>query len=283
MLIFQSNSFDIYHNLALEEYLMNEVSERGSILFLWQSNCAVVLGKNQNPWLECRLDRMRAEEIPLARRISGGGTVYHDAGNLNYCVITDRTAYREEQAFEMVLQALETLDIHAEKTGKSNLSVAGKKFSGTAFCFRRGCALHHGTLLLETNLEKLHRYLGSDLLGIETHAIRSIPAQVINLERSVTDMVTALTTQFKVFYSTDNVPALTTDFTPKPELFDLLLKKQRSNVWKYETTPKFILQQPNLYLEIIKGKVTSARGQRAEEFLNTYFSDSSFSWSCGID
>ncbi len=82
MLIIKSSSLDIYRNLAIEEYLMAHFTE--PTLFLWQSDCAVVMGKNQNPWRECRLSLMRDEGIPLARRSSGGGTVYHDSGNLNY-------------------------------------------------------------------------------------------------------------------------------------------------------------------------------------------------------
>ena len=107
MLIVQSSSTDVYRNLAIEEYLMEHAVDHGPVLFLWQSDCAVVMGKNQNPWRECRLNLMREEGIPLARRISGGGTVYHDIGNLNYCVIVDRTQYREEQAYKMVSEALE--------------------------------------------------------------------------------------------------------------------------------------------------------------------------------
>ncbi|MEN8255735.1 MAG: hypothetical protein ABFR33_09740, partial [Verrucomicrobiota bacterium] len=90
MLIVESQSLDVHRNLAIEECLMEQVVDQGPVLFLWRSDCAVVMGKNQNPWRECRLDLMRDESVPLARRISGGGTVYHDAGNLNYCVVVDR-------------------------------------------------------------------------------------------------------------------------------------------------------------------------------------------------
>ena len=200
MLIFESQSLDVYRNLAIEEYLMDHVADRGPILFLWQSECAVVMGKNQNPWRECRLDLMEKERVPLARRVSGGGTVYHDAGNLNYCVITSREEYREEQAYEFVFQALDTFGIKAEKTGKSNLSVDGLKFSGNAFAFRKGRAMHHGTLLLDTDLVRLNRYLGSMVDGIETHAIASIPASVANLGIEKTALVVALRANFQKVY-----------------------------------------------------------------------------------
>ncbi len=73
MLIVESHSLGVYRNLAMEEYLMDHVQDCGPVLFLWQSDCAVVMGKNQNPWKECRLDRMESDGVPLARRISGGG------------------------------------------------------------------------------------------------------------------------------------------------------------------------------------------------------------------
>ena len=196
MLIVESASMDVYRNLAVEEYLMDHADDHDSILFLWQSDCAVVMGKNQNPWKECRLDLMEAESVSLARRISGGGTVYHDAGNLNYCVIVNRAVYKEQQAYEMVFDALRPFGIEAGRTGKSNLSVDGLKFSGNAFCFRKGRAMHHGTLLLHTDLERLERYLGSMLDGIETHAIASVPAAVTNLNLDVDRFRDALKESF---------------------------------------------------------------------------------------
>ena len=115
MLIVESQSLDVYRNLAIEEYLMEQVTDRGPVLFLWRSDRAVVIGKNQNPWRECRLDRMQADGVPLARRISGGGTVYHDEGNLNYCVMVDRAIYRKDQAYEMVIRALDSFGLELLK------------------------------------------------------------------------------------------------------------------------------------------------------------------------
>ncbi|MDF7801005.1 biotin/lipoate A/B protein ligase family protein [Pontiellaceae bacterium B1224] len=254
MLICESRSMDVFHNLAIEEYLMDYVTDCGPILFLWQSECAVVIGKNQNPWKECRLDWMEKEGVPLARRISGGGTVYHDAGNLNYCVITARETYREEQAYRLIFQALERFGIRAEKTGKSNLSVNGLKFSGNAFAFRKGRAMHHGTLLLQTDLERLNRYLGSMVDGIETHAIASVPATVTNLNLQKADLADAIKLCFQSEYGTGN-PAYYGEQDLDAARLNEIKSRQISNDWKFGATPRFVVEMEEKRLEIVKGEV----------------------------
>ncbi len=273
MLIIESQSLEVYRNLAIEEYLMDQVSDSGPVLFLWQSECAVVMGKNQNPWKECRLDRMEADGIPLARRISGGGTVYHDAGNLNYCIIVDRMTYREEQAYELVFDALKTFGIQAEKTGKSNLSVEGRKFSGNAFAFRKGRALHHGTLLLDTDLQRLNRYLGSMFEHIDTHAIASVPADVMNLNLGVDEVSDALKESFKQLYS-EGLNADLANLELDESLLEPIHEKQVSDSWKYESTPRFSLDLNGLQLEVVKGRIAGSR------YDGNLFHEVAFSLSC---
>lgn len=259
MLIIQSQSMDVYRNLAIEEYLMEHALDHGPVLFLWQSDCAVVMGKNQNPWRECRLDMMQSEGVPLARRISGGGTVYHDTGNLNYCVIVDRRIYREQQAYDMVVRALATFGITAEKTGKSNLSVGERKVSGNAFCFRRGRALHHGTLLLHTDLARLNRYLGSMLQGIETHAIASVPAHVENLNIAVSEVSAALIDSFGRTYGNGGMVRWD-ECDLEQQTLDRLLSRHSSRDWLYGATPKFTFKVRELEFEVVKGNVVHAAG-----------------------
>lgn len=281
MLLVESKSLDVYRNLAIEEYLMDQVMENGPILFLWQSEQAVVMGKNQNPWRECRLDRMREAGVPLARRISGGGTVYHDAGNLNYCVIVDRTAYREEQAYEMVLQALRTLGIDATKTGKSNLSVSGRKFSGNAFCFRRNRALHHGTLLLNTDLEKLKRYLGAMFDRITTRAIASVPAAVMNLGLDVDTLSLALAERFRSGYGGTD-PLRWTDSDLDEGMLEPQMIRQRSDDWKYGACPRFVVDLPESTLEIEHGIVVQVKGQNSG-WKGKPFAEVAYSIACEVD
>ncbi len=279
MLIVESQSLNVYRNLAIEEYLMDRVRDRGPVLFLWRSECAVVIGKNQNPWRECRLDLMEKEGVPLARRVSGGGTVYHDAGNLNYCLIVAREEYREEQAYEMVFDALETFGIHAEKTGKSNLSVDGLKFSGNAFAFRKGRALHHGTLLLNTDLERLNRYLGSMLDGIETHAIASVPAEVTNLGLEVAAVSAALKESFQSSYAGGDVSVWSEAELDEAEL-KLLLKRQVTDEWKYGATPRFSLERGGLKVDVAKGIVVDAAGGESAGVVGRPFGEVAISLVC---
>ena len=282
MLIVESQSLDVHRNLAIEEYLMERAVESGPVLFLWRSACAVVVGKNQNPWRECRLDLMQAEGVPLARRISGGGTVYHDEGNLNYCVITDRTRYREEQAYEMVFQALETLGIRAEKTGKSNLSVDGLKFSGNAFCFRKGRALHHGTLLLDTDLERLNRYLEPMFSRIDTRAIRSVPAPVANLGLDVAEVSEALRSSFSSLYDDGRLFRRAEADLDGAALLPLE-EKHRSNRWKHGATPRFSVERDGVRLEVENGKIVRGSGAGADAWVGRPFFEAAFSLSCWID
>lgn len=271
MLIFESQSLDVYRNLAIEEYLMDRVQDNGPILYLWRSESAVVMGKNQNPWRECRLDLMEKEGVPLARRISGGGTVYHDAGNLNYCVITGREEYCESDAYQLVFQALEQFGIRAEKTGKSNLSVNGLKFSGNAFAFRKGRVMHHGTLLVETDLERLGRYLGSMLDGIETHAIASVPADVMNLGVDRKRLAEALKEAFLNNYTDGQ------DFQwLETDLDESVLKeieaRQVSDAWKFAATPAFTLERDGQRYHIRKGEVQNGRyaGEMFKSLANSF-------------
>lgn len=274
MLIVESRNLDVYRNLAIEEYLVDEVRDQGAILFLWRSECAVVVGKNQNPWKECRLDIMAKDGVPLARRISGGGTVYHDTGNLNYCIIVDRESYREEQAYEVVIDALKSFGIHAAKTGKSNLSVDGLKFSGNAFAFRKGRALHHGTLLLNTDLEHLGRYLGSMIEGIKTHAIASVPADVANLGLEVEAVCGALKSHFSKLYDDGAAVEEWTDEDVAAVSCAASVRRQVSDNWLYGATPSFSVERDGIQYKVIKGVVDSGPAQ------NQSFKDVSFSWFC---
>lgn len=277
MLIVESSAMDVYRNLAIEEFLVDNVRDQGPILFLWRSDCAVVMGKNQNPWRECHLDRINADGVVPARRISGGGTVYHDAGNLNYCVIVDREAYQEEKAYEIVFSALAQFGVKVERTGKSNLSVGGKKFSGNAFAFRRGRALHHGTLLLDTNLERLGRYLGSMIEGIQTHAIASVPADVANLGLDVAEVSAALKSSFCRLYADGRPVAERVAGEEAVFCEEESLRRHASDSWIYGATPTFSFERNDEVIKVVKGVVQSG----AEE--GRLFKDVAYSWFCLVD
>ena len=244
-MIIDSSGTDVYSHLAYEEILMEEVS--GPVLMLWQSNCAVVIGKNQNPWVECRLKSMELDGVPLARRCSGGGTVYHDEGNLNYCIITDREKYKQADAFKVLLRALKEVDVNASIACKSNIVVDNKKISGTAFAFRKNRVLHHGTLLLNTDLSKLDKYLGSDFSSIKTNAVASVPAKVTNINISINEMKTAFCSAFKQQYGFNRDV-----INLNENLIKERLKKIKSDSWIWGNTPRFSIEYNGRVIDVNK-------------------------------
>lgn len=131
--IIYSQSFNPWYNLALEEYLLNGVSDNEVILYLWQNDNTVVVGRNQNAWKECRCKLLEEEGGKLARRLSGGGAVYHDLGNLNFTFLMKDSLYDLKHQLNVILNAVKMAGIEAEFSGRNDLVVQGKKFSGNAF------------------------------------------------------------------------------------------------------------------------------------------------------
>ena len=180
MRVVYSNRTDIYENLAAEEALLDAAPSEPVVL-VYRNDSSVVIGKNQNPWRECAVSRLESLGVKLARRITGGGTVFHDAGNLNIACILPRAMYRRDEVLRLTINGLARLGVAAEITGSTSLAVDGRKISGNAFCYRRDHVLHHGTLLWEADLEKLRAALVPDLPDIETRAVASVPMPVANL------------------------------------------------------------------------------------------------------
>ena len=181
MWVVRSESLNPWHNLALEELCFDRVKQDDRLLFLWQSSDTVVVGKNQNPWHECSLPAMEKGKVNLARRLSGGGAVFHDAGNLNFAFFMPRSEYKATTIFSMVINTLKQFGVQTTMMGRSSLGIHGRKVSGNAFCYRQGIVLHHGTLLVSTDLGKMNRYLGSAHAHICSRAIGSNPVPVMNL------------------------------------------------------------------------------------------------------
>ena len=186
--IYRATSDDPWQNLAIEELLLDRLGDGEWALLLWSGRDSVVLGKHQNPWRECHLPRLAAEGVCLARRLSGGGTVYHDAGNLNVSFLLPREGYDREAIQRLVLRAMRGLGVPAELGERHILIAGGRKFSGNAFCFRRRAVLHHGTLLIRSDLARLQRYLVRTEPLVETRAIASVPSPVVNLTDFVPEL-----------------------------------------------------------------------------------------------
>ena len=170
-----------YRNLALEEYLMDTVPEGTCILYLWQNRNTVVIGRNQNCWKECRVKELEADGGHLVRRLSGGGAVYHDLGNLNFTFLVRREDYDVSRQLEVILRAVSACGIKAEKSGRNDITVDGRKFSGNAFYFSGASAYHHGTILIGVDKEKAAQYLNVSADKIRSKGVDSVKSRIANL------------------------------------------------------------------------------------------------------
>ncbi|KAI9202523.1 Lipoyltransferase and lipoate-protein ligase [Polychytrium aggregatum] len=176
-----SNVVDPWMNLAFEEWLFRHTDPSVYILMLWRNSRCVVIGRNQNPWRECNLRLMERDNVPLVRRRSGGGTVYHDLGNSNYSIIMPREVFDRKTNAELVASALQSLDIPASVNERHDIVVDGKKVSGSAYKIVRDRAYHHGTMLIDSDLSSLGAYLKPDPKNLVGGGVASVRSPVAKL------------------------------------------------------------------------------------------------------
>ena len=181
LFIHQESSLDPYYNLALEKQLLDALQPGMCILYLWQNRNTVVIGKNQNAWAECRTSLLEAEGGHLARRLSGGGAVFHDTGNLNFTFLVCDEDYDVDKQLSVIQKACEYCGITAEKSGRNDLLADGRKFSGNAFYHQSGHAYHHGTLMVTVDKDKLQRYLSPSKAKLDAKGVASVRSRVVNL------------------------------------------------------------------------------------------------------
>lgn len=234
---FHSTSFDPYYNLAAEQHLMNTLEADTAILFLWQNQNTVVLGRNQNPWRECRTSLLEADGGHLARRFSGGGAVYHDLGNLNFTFLLPTSDYDVPKQLSVILQACRELGIPAEATGRNDLTVEGKKFSGNAFYKNGTVSCHHGTLMVQVDREKLGRYLNPSPAKLQAKGVASVRSRVVNLADlcpglTCADLHSPLKSAFSQVYG---LPCESCTLPSAPEI--LALRREFSS-WEWLYGPK---------------------------------------------
>lgn len=180
--IYNAQGTDPHENLAAEKVLMDALAPGEAMLYLWQNLNTVVIGKNQNAWLECRTSLLEEEGGTLARRLSGGGAVYHDLGNLNFTFLMCKEDYDLDKQVTVIQKACELAGIKAEKSGRNDLLAEGRKFSGNAFYQDKVHAYHHGTLMVDVDKEKLGRYLSPPKAKLQAKGVASVRSRVINLK-----------------------------------------------------------------------------------------------------
>jgi len=185
MILLESPGHDPYFNLALEQHIFDKMDRRNEYFMLWQNESSVIVGKNQNTYAEIDRAFIDANSIPVVRRLSGGGAVYHDLGNVNYTFVSDcagDSAFDFSRFYSPVLKTLEKLGVRASKRGRNDIVIGGEKFSGNAQYSKQGRVLHHGTLLFDTDLEKMRRSLMPPEGVLSSKAIASVRSGVTNIK-----------------------------------------------------------------------------------------------------
>lgn len=249
MLFVAHNNTDPRTNLALEEFLLRHVVLDEMLFLFYVNEPAVIIGRNQNAFEEVDPDFLAVHNIQLVRRLSGGGTVYHDPGNLNFSFISpERDDLHNFAKFTApIVAVLAQLGIKAELRNRSSLFVGDEKISGNAQYASRGRVLSHGTLLFNADLDKLNRAVQPRQMQIESKAVQSVRADVVNIADLLPQSMTMAQFQQAIlrhlFGDTVAPYALTHDDWAK--IAQIRAERYESWEWNIGRSPKFTVRRRN--------------------------------------
>lgn len=267
--IFLSSSFDPRLNLAFEEMLTRQCEKDEYILYLWQNDNTIVIGRNQNPHRECDLKKIEEDGVILVRRQSGGGAVFHDLGNLNYTFIAHEKNYSQQMNFQIILDGLKAFGLEGNFSGRNDLLIEGRKFSGNAYSIYKNMRVHHGTLLLDVDLTRMANYLTVHPLKMKAKGVTSVKSRVVNLyelapEMKLEELKTSLMASFeKTLGRAEKIEELEEAHL---EGFDYA-DKYFSWEWNIGETPNFSLELEerfdwgliSIFLDLHRGRIKKAK------------------------
>ncbi len=261
-------------NLAIEEYLLKTMDvEKDPFLLFYINEPSIIIGKNQNTSEEINTDYVDSNGIHVVRRLSGGGAVYHDLGNLNYSFITvdDGNSFRNFRKFtEPVVKALQSLGVNAELSGRNDLMAEGRKISGNAQFATRGRMFSHGTLLFDTEMDEVVSALKVSKEKIESKGIKSIRSRVANISEFLKEPMTV--TEFRnailhsIFEGEENVRYYELTDEDWKNIHELSKERYGNWDWNYGKSPKFNIKHSHRFpvggidvrLQVEKGIVQDA-------------------------
>ncbi|MBZ6486584.1 lipoate--protein ligase [Priestia aryabhattai] len=270
LFIDNQKNYDPRINLAIEEYALKHLDINETYLLFYINEPSIIIGKNQNTIEEINTKYVEDQHIHVVRRLSGGGAVYHDKGNLNFSFITkdDGNSFHNFKKFtEPVVEALKKLGVNAELSGRNDLMAEGRKISGNAQFSTKGRMFSHGTLLFDSEIENVVSALKVKKDKIESKGIKSIRNRVANISEFLEQKVTV--EEFRemllryIFEGEENITEYKLTEKDLETIHQISKERYQSWDWNYGKSPKFNLQhshrfpvgQIDVRLEVNKGKI----------------------------
>lgn len=261
-------------NLALEEYALRNFKRDESFLLFYINEPSIIIGRNQNTLEEINHEYVREKGIHVVRRISGGGAVYHDLGNLNFSIITNyaKEKFNNYEHFTRpVVEVLHTLGVPAEMSGRNDILVDGRKVSGNAQFTSGGRMFSHGTVLFDSKLDEVVEALNVKMSKIESKGLKSVRSRVVNISEFLEEPITieefrALILE-RIFGSRTDLPLLELSDADWEAVHELSAKKYATWEWNYGESPEFNVQKTrrfpageiDLRIDVQEGRVSGLR------------------------
>lgn len=259
-------------NLAIEEYILRDIGSEEEVLLFYINEPAAIIGRNQNPLEEVNLDYTQAHNVPVVRRLSGGGAVYHDLGNLNFSFITQnrKEDFHNFQKFTApAIRVLRKVGVNAQLNSRNDIVVEGLKISGNAQYISRGRMLTHGTLLVRSDLDKMSEVLRVGLKGISSRSIKSVRSRVANVNDFLKEPLETETLRLMllegIFDEIKVIPKYRLSEGDWARIKQISAERYQTWEWNFGHTPKFEIQKTHRYgegeikvqLEIENGRIHS--------------------------
>lgn len=248
MVIIRRHNTDPYFNLATEEYVLKNFNEDS--FMLWRNAPCIIVGKHQNTLAEINVDYVKKQNIPVVRRLSGGGAVFHDLGNLNFTFIHsgEKENLIDFRKFTLpILEVLQKMGLDAKFEGRNDLTIGGKKFSGNAEHVWKNRVLHHGTLLFSSRMSDLSQALNVDPRKFKDKAVKSVRSRVTNISEHLKEAMDVVQFSERILahmvekYPDARITELTSE--DRDQIDTLVREKYGTWEWNFGYSPAYTFRK----------------------------------------